>query len=483
LHLLLALYSYLLSDTIVALIVALNNLLPRISLSSIKMGRVRNAYTAREKLAVIKYAEAHGNRAAGREFSVGESSVRDWRRMKDRLAKLPKTKQAERGSKAHFPEVEVQLLEWITDRRRQGIAVATIEIRLQAKMIANRLQQTAFKVSVNWVYAFLKRHSLSIRRRTHIAQKLPEDYDDKLLEFQRFIINERKMYNYDLSQIGNADQTPLTFDLPYATTVDVKGAKSVSINTTGNEKNRFTVMLACTADGGKLPPYVIFKRKTLPKVTWPKGVIVRVQDKGWMDDALTKDWIKCVWARRPGGLSKKSLLVLDSFRCHKSQDNKDLLREFKTRLAIIPGGMTSMLQPLDVSINKPMKVLLQRRWNMWYASGTHSFTKGGRMRKPELEEICQWISDAWEELDPKLIIHSFKKCCISNALDGTDDDILWQDQPTHEVPSADDAEVDANDFYSETPWIMTDEKFNKFFEDSDVDEEFEGFGEDEIRGF
>ena len=90
------------------------------------MGRIRKSYTAKEKLAVIKFAEAHGNRAAGREFGVGEASVRDWRRMKDRLAKLPKTKQADRGSKAHFQQVEEQLLEWVTDRRRQGIAVSTL---------------------------------------------------------------------------------------------------------------------------------------------------------------------------------------------------------------------------------------------------------------------------------------------------------------------------------------------------------------------
>ena len=94
--------------------------------------------------------------------------------------------------------------------------------------------------------------------------------------------------------IDNPNQTPLTFDLPYSTTVDVKGAKSVSINTTGNEKNRFTVMLVCTAAGGTLPPNVIFKRKTLPKVTWAKGAFIRCQDKGWMDDALMKDWIKAV---------------------------------------------------------------------------------------------------------------------------------------------------------------------------------------------
>ena len=108
-----------------------------------------------------------------------------------------------------------------------------------------------------------------------------------------------KKNNYDLSQIGNADQTPLTFDLPSDTTIAPKGSSTVTIKTTGNEKNRFTVMLACTADGGKLPPYVVFKRKTMPKLPLPKAIIEQVHEKGWFDDRITKDWLQRVWQRRP----------------------------------------------------------------------------------------------------------------------------------------------------------------------------------------
>lgn len=67
----------------------------------------------------------------------------------------------------------------------------------------------------------------------------------------------KKKNGYNLTQIGNADQTSLTFDLSADTTVNPKVAPTVSIKKTGNEKNRFTVMLACTADGGKLPAHRI----------------------------------------------------------------------------------------------------------------------------------------------------------------------------------------------------------------------------------
>ena len=42
-------------------------------------------------------------------------------------------------------------------------------------------------------------------------------------------------------------------------------------------------------------------------------------------------------------------------------------------------------------------------------------------------EVTRWVSAAWKAIPESVIVRSFKKCCISNASDGSDDDILWQD--------------------------------------------------------
>lgn len=406
--------------------------------------------------------------------------MRLWRRQRDRLQQLPKTKMAERGRSALFPNIEAELLNWVTERRLQGYGVSTAEIRITALKIAKKDPKARdFKASTDWCYSFLKRHNLSIRRRTHISQKLPEDYKEKLSNFQSFVIKMRKRNRYSLSQIGNADQTPLTFDLPADTTVNPKGASTVSIKTTGNEKNRFTVMLACTADGGKLPPYVVFKRKTMPKLQFPKGIFVNVHPNGWFDDDITKDCIRKVWGRRPG--ADRGLLVLDAFRCHRSEAVKNILKEtHQTDIAIIPGGMTSVLQPLDVSVNKPMKVALRQKWNSWMSGDQHTYTAQGRMRKPELDTICTWIKEAWEELDPQIIVRAFKKCCISNALDGSEDDILWEETPSTSTEDSDTEEdCDRNDIVydddseDETPLSVLRDIYRMFGESDN--EEFEGF--------
>jgi hypothetical protein len=31
----------------------------------------------------------------------------------------------------------------------------------------------------------------------------------------------------------------------------------------------------------------------------------------------------------------------------------------------------------------------------------------------------------WQRISPEVTVYSFKKCCISNAMHGTTDDMLW----------------------------------------------------------
>jgi len=42
-------------------------------------------------------------------------------------------------------------------------------------------------------------------------------------------------------------------------------------------------------------------------------------------------------------------------------------------------------------------------------------------------EVARWVSAAWKDIPESIIFRSFKKCCTSNALDGSEADILWED--------------------------------------------------------
>ena len=99
------------------------------------MGKQRTAYTTKEKLAAIKFAEAHGNRAAQREFGINESNIWDWRKKKIDLRNY-RSPRWPTGSKAHHPVLEEELMSFVTDRRRRAVGVSTRELRKEAKKIA-----------------------------------------------------------------------------------------------------------------------------------------------------------------------------------------------------------------------------------------------------------------------------------------------------------------------------------------------------------
>jgi len=105
--------------------------------------------------------------------------------------------------------------------------------------------------------------------RTTVGQRLPTDWN-KLFSTDFYSYLEIKKTNVKPENFINMDEVPCCFDLPGNRTVDLREAEDISINTTGAEKRRFTLVLAVRAAGEKLKPIVIFKRKTCPNFYFSK---------------------------------------------------------------------------------------------------------------------------------------------------------------------------------------------------------------------
>uniref|UniRef100_A0A673FL43 HTH CENPB-type domain-containing protein n=1 Tax=Sinocyclocheilus rhinocerous TaxID=307959 RepID=A0A673FL43_9TELE len=166
--------------------------------------QLRQAYDANFKLMVINA-----------KYGVSECNVRRWRAQKDSLRNANSQRKAYRGPKSgHFKEIDRQVCQYVAEKRNEGLPITRAVIQLKALEIAKELgiPPTEFKASLGWCRRMMRRNGFSLRRRTSLAQRLPSDFTEKLLSFQRYVIGLRKN-SYPLDQMGNADQTPVFFDM------------------------------------------------------------------------------------------------------------------------------------------------------------------------------------------------------------------------------------------------------------------------------
>ena len=193
-----------------------------------------------------------------------------------------------------------------------------------------------------------------------MAQELPAALEERISAFHRQIRRLKEINRFTI--IGNMDETPLFFDIVPNRVIATKGMKSVVVRTTSSEKRHLTATLAVTSDGDVLPALVVFKGKRELDFT-EEGVYVRVQEKAWMDEKLMLEWIDLVW--EPATERQRALLVLDSFSAHLTPAVKRKFKDINTVPVVIPGGCTSKLQPLDVSLNKPVKAHIRQHWSQY----------------------------------------------------------------------------------------------------------------------
>jgi len=168
-----------------------------------------------------------------------------------------------------------------------------------------------------------------------------------------------------------------------------------------------------------------------------------------MTKELMLEWLKIARGRRPRAfLNQPLVLVLDAFKGHLTDSVNNQLRKMKTELVVIQGGMTSVLQPMVLSINKPFKDRLRQQYLTWIADPARGLTETGKIKSAAPSEVARWVSAAWKAIAESIIVRSFKKCCISNALDGSEDDILWED---------DGEDKDDSDWVTGNDSVMSDD--------------------------
>jgi len=210
--------------------------------------------------------------------------------------------------------------------------------------------------------------------------------------------------------IINTDEVPVYFDMARRTTYHFKGDRSVKTVKTNGHKKRVTVCLAIASNGMKLPPMLIFKGEKSFTNPLSKKMYVTQNQNGWMTETKMKEWIEHILGKVKFPEKSVKLLVLDKCSSHEKDSVKAALKEKTDYLEFIPAGCTSLLQPLDLVINKPCKDALQNYYDDWLGKvgiSEKNKTKNGYLRPPSYITICRWVNNAWSGISSELVKKSF----------------------------------------------------------------------------
>ena len=171
------------------------------------------SYNIAFKIEVMNYAAEYGNRAAERRFGSPptETMIREWRKQRKDLIKADKSNKTLCSCAPKWPELEEYVRNWIIDYRKNGIAVSTKMILIEARRLAIEMSITDFAGTTLWCERFMRRNGLCMRTKTTVTQKLPREYERKIIEFHKYVVNMRKKLCFDIGKLGNIDEVRLMF--------------------------------------------------------------------------------------------------------------------------------------------------------------------------------------------------------------------------------------------------------------------------------
>ena len=150
--------------------------------------------------------------------------------------------------------------------------------------------------------------------------------------------------------------------------------------------------------------------------------------------------------------------------------------ERKQWLSILPGGCTSLIQPLDVSFNRPFKTAAERLATSHMQENLDAYVQGEINAGSRRVLFTTWVGAAWEEVsrNQEMVVRSFEKVGITVPIDGSGDHNI-------NIHGLENYSVEESSSEDEDPFADSDEEEGEYtdkepFSDSDEvteEEEYE----------
>ena len=88
----------------------------------------------------------------------------------------------------------------------------------------------------------------------------------------------------------------------------------------------------------------------------------------------------------------------------------------------------------------------------------NDLTPTSRIKEASITQVCDWILRLLNSVKKEVVVKSFKKCGISNAMDGTEDNEIYPDEESDSSEDSGNVEIEEGD----TSDIDSEEEFLAF---------------------
>ena len=262
---------------------------------------------------------------------------------------------------------------------REGGGVVTARIAIAAArgiiLAADRSMLAEFGGHINlttqWAYSLLGRmHFVQRKSTTAKSRNTPENFTLLKKDFLDQVVATVVMEEIPPELILNWDQTGIKIVPSSTWTMNRRGARRVEVVGV-NDKRLITAVFCGSLTGDFLPVQVIYKGKTArchPRYQFPDNWHVTHSHSHWSTEVTMLDYVKEIIipyvASQRDMLNKDcpALVIVDNFKEQVTSSILDLLEQNEIHVCLLPPNTTDRLQPMDISVNKPAKEFLRKKF-------------------------------------------------------------------------------------------------------------------------
>ncbi|THU83896.1 hypothetical protein K435DRAFT_688686 [Dendrothele bispora CBS 962.96] len=297
-----------------------------------------------------------------------------------------------------------------------------------------------FRCSDSFVRKYLQeRLGWSLRAGTRAAQKLPENYENLLLEAflrEAWLVRD---YNIPPALRVNTDQTQSVYQPGTKVTWNQKGAKQVDIRGK-DEKRAFTLVPSISASGEVLPMQAVYRGAS--KQLCPSKSAAAYDEVNKLGFLLEPSCTNTYWStlntmknlvngiiapyfdKKKAELttlseeerySQFALWKIDCWSVHWSEEFLTWMKETHPTIIVlfVPGSCTGVFQPLDVGIQRILKHSIKRAAHRDIVAEVVSLLEQGEdgtVLKMDLslatlrDRSLSWIVEAYHEISKPEVV-------------------------------------------------------------------------------